>query len=41
MTTHEMFEPMYGSIILEMVSDSPAGMLLGETTKEYTFESCG
>ena len=24
-----------------MVSDSPAGMLLGETTKEYTFESCG
>ena len=41
MTTHQMFEPMYGSIILEMVSDSPAGMLLGETTKEYTFESCG
>ena len=32
MTTHQMFEPMYGSIILEMVSDSPAGMLLGETT---------
>ena len=41
MTTHQMFEPMYGSIILEMVSDSPTGMLLGETTKEYTFESCG
>ena len=41
MTTHQMFEPMYGSIILEMVSDSPAGELLGETTKEYTFESCG
>ena len=41
MTTHQMFEPMYGSIILEMVSDSPAGLLLGETTKEYTFESCG
>ncbi len=41
MTTHRMFEPMYGSIVLEMVSDSPAGELLGETTKEYTFESCG
>ena len=24
-----------------MVSDSPAGELLGETTREYTFESCG
>ena len=41
MPTHRMFEPMYGSIVLEMVSDSPAGELLGETTKEYTFESCG
>ena len=40
-TTHEMFQPMYGSIVLEMVSDSPAGELLGETTREYTFESCG
>ena len=33
-TTHEMFQPMYGSIVLEMVSDSPAGEILGETTKE-------
>ena len=41
MATHDMFKPMYGSIVLEMVSDSPAGELLGETTKEYTFESCG
>ena len=41
MSTHRMFEPMYGSIVLEMVSDSPAGELLGETTREYTFESCG
>ncbi len=41
MTTHRMFEPMYGSIVLEMVSDAPAGEILGETTKEYVFESCG
>ena len=41
MPTHRMFEPMYGSIVLEMVSDSPAGELLGETTREYIFESCG
>ena len=41
MTTHRMFEPMYGSIVLEMVSDSPAGEILGETTKEYVFEACG
>ena len=41
MSTHRMFEPMYGSIILEMVSDSPAGEILGETTKEYAFECCG
>ena len=40
-TTAEMFAPMYGSIVLEMVSDSPAGELLGETTKDYTFECCG
>ena len=40
-STAEMFAPMYGSIVLEMVSDSPAGELLGETTKEYTFECCG
>ena len=40
-STGEMFEPMYGSIVLEMVSDSPAGELLGETTKEYMFECCG
>ena len=32
---------MYGSIVLEMVSDSPAGELLGETTKDYMFECCG
>ena len=40
-TTHEMFQPMYGSIVLEMVSDSPAGEILGETTKEYVLEACG
>ena len=40
-TTHVMFQPMYGSIVLEMVSDSPAGEILGETTKEYVFEACG
>ena len=34
-STGEMFEPMYGSIVLEMVSDSPAGELLGETTEDY------
>ena len=32
---------MYGSIVLEMVSDAPAGELLGETTADYTFECCG
>ena len=36
-----MFEPMCGSIVLEMVSDAPAGEILGETAKEYTFEACG
>ena len=41
MTTAEMFAPMYGSIVLEMVSDAPAGELLGETTADYTFECCG
>ena len=41
LTTNQMFEPMYGSIVLEMVSDAPAGEILGETTKEYTFEACG
>ena len=40
-STGEMFAPMYGAMILEMVSDSPAGELLGETTKDYVFESCG
>ena len=41
LATHDMFKPMYGSIVLEMVSDAPAGEILGETTKEYVFESCG
>ena len=41
MATHDMFKPMYGSIVLEMVSDAPAGELLGETTADYTFECCG
>ena len=41
LTTNQMFESMYGSIVLEMVSDAPAGEILGETTKEYTFEACG
>ena len=41
LSTHQMFEPLYGSMVLEMVSDSPAGEILGETTKEYVFEACG
>ena len=41
MSTHDMFKPMYGSIVLEMVSDAPAGELLGETTADYVFECCG
>ena len=41
LATHDMFKPMYGSIVLEMVSDAPSGEILGETTKEYVFESCG
>ena len=40
-STHDMFKPMYGSIVLEMVSDAPAGELLGETTADYVFECCG
>ena len=41
MTTSQMFAPMYGSMILEMVSDAPAGELLGVTTREYAFKACG
>ena len=41
MTTSQMFAPMYGSMILEMVSDAPAGELLGVTTREYEFKACG
>ena len=40
-TTSQMFAPMYGAMILEMVSDAPAGELLGVTTKEYQFQACG
>ena len=41
MTTSQMFAPLYGSMILEMVSDAPAGELLGVTTREYEFKACG
>ena len=41
MTTSQMFAPMYGAMILEMVSDAPAGELLGVTTREYEFKACG
>lgn len=32
---------MYGALVLEMVSDTPAGELLGETTVDYTLCCCG
>lgn len=41
MTTSQMFAPMYGALVLEMVSDTPAGELLGETTVDYTLRCCG
>ena len=41
MTTHDMFKPCTAPSCLEMVSDAPAGELLGETTADYTFECCG
>lgn len=41
MTTSQMFAPMYGALVLEMVSDTPAGELLGETTVDYTLCCCG
>jgi phosphoribosylformylglycinamidine synthase len=37
----ELFRPLYGSLILEMVSGAPAGKILGQTTTEYNFEACG
>jgi phosphoribosylformylglycinamidine synthase len=41
LTAEQMFAPSYGSLVLEMASDAPAGILLGQTTKEYTFVACG
>ena len=41
MTTSQMFAPMYGALVLEMVSDTPAGELLGETTVDSTLCCCG
>ena len=41
MTTAQMFAPMYGAMVVEMVSDAPAGELLGVTTRDYVLESCG
>ncbi len=37
----ELFRPAYGSLILEIASGAPAGMLLGVTTQDYTFTACG
>ena len=37
----DLFKPMYGSLVLEYATGAPAGMLLGETTREYTFTACG
>ena len=41
LSPEDLFKPMYGSLVLEYATDAPAGMLLGETTREYTFTACG
>ena len=41
MTPEEMFEPAYGSLVLEIATGAPAGKLLGVTTHEYQFTACG
>ena len=41
LSPEDLFKPMYGSLVLEYATGAPAGMLLGETTREYTFTACG
>ena len=41
MSPEEMFEPAYGSLVLEIATGAPAGKLLGVTTREYQFTACG
>ena len=41
MTPEEMFEPAYGSLVLEIATGAPAGKLLGVTVHDYTFTACG
>ena len=41
LSPEDLFKPMYGSLVLEYATDAPAGMLLGETTREYAFTACG
>ncbi len=41
MTPEELFEPAYGSLVLEIASGAPAGKLLGVTVHDYTFTACG
>src|SRR5699024_12588714 len=40
MSVDEMFEPAYGSLVLEIATGAPAGKLLGVTTHEYQFTAC-
>ena len=41
MSVDELFEPAYGSLVLEIATGAPAGKLLGVTTHEYQFTACG
>ena len=41
MTPEELFEPAYGSLVLEIATGAPAGKLLGVTVHDYTFSACG
>ena len=41
MSMDELFEPAYGSLVLEIATGAPAGKLLGVTTHEYQFTACG
>ena len=41
MTPEELFEPAYGSLVLEIATGAPAGRILGVTTREYAFAACG
>ncbi|OUP28320.1 phosphoribosylformylglycinamidine synthase [Faecalibacterium sp. An192] len=41
MSMEELFEPAYGSLVLEIATGAPAGKLLGVTVHDYTFTACG